>query len=150
MNQPPSGTTIPSLNPDESNHYHFYCFMTRKLWVMFHSYFMKMSTHRRLYTLRKPLTGDFVSPYLPSHLLLNIDLLLSVRRSPTLTSGTLDSCLINHTRVLSITLQVKLLLFFYFSRRPPNGPTNVLPMPRHWDRTQVPETGHKVKIIIIY
>uniref|UniRef100_A0A8C4Z3T4 Poly [ADP-ribose] polymerase n=1 Tax=Gadus morhua TaxID=8049 RepID=A0A8C4Z3T4_GADMO len=62
---------------------------------------------------------------------------------PTLTSGTLDSCLINHTRVLSITLQVKLLLFFYFSRRPQNGPTNVLAMPRHWDRTQVPETGHK-------
>ncbi|CAL8405327.1 unnamed protein product [Arctogadus glacialis] len=29
------------------------------------------------------------------------------------------------------------------SRRPQNGPTNFLAMPRHWDRTQVPETGHK-------
>ncbi|CAL8385537.1 unnamed protein product [Boreogadus saida] len=29
------------------------------------------------------------------------------------------------------------------SRRPPNGPTNFQAMPRHWDRTQVPETGHK-------
>ncbi|XP_056443598.1 protein mono-ADP-ribosyltransferase PARP12-like [Gadus chalcogrammus] len=29
------------------------------------------------------------------------------------------------------------------TRRPQNGPTNVLVMPRHWDRTQVPATGHK-------
>ncbi|XP_056443599.1 protein mono-ADP-ribosyltransferase PARP12-like [Gadus chalcogrammus] len=29
------------------------------------------------------------------------------------------------------------------SSRPPNGPTNFQAMPRHWDRTQVPETGHK-------
>ncbi|XP_030210877.1 protein mono-ADP-ribosyltransferase PARP12 isoform X2 [Gadus morhua] len=29
------------------------------------------------------------------------------------------------------------------TRRPPNGPTNFQAMPRHWDRTQVPETGHK-------
>ena len=43
-------------------------------------------------------------------------------------------------------LQVKLLLIFYFSR---NGPPNVQPFPNHWDKTQVPDIGYKVMIILI-
>ncbi|XP_030210887.1 protein mono-ADP-ribosyltransferase PARP12 isoform X2 [Gadus morhua] len=29
------------------------------------------------------------------------------------------------------------------SKRPPNGPPNVQAFPRHWDKSQVPEIGHK-------
>ncbi|XP_030211514.1 uncharacterized protein LOC115543102 [Gadus morhua] len=47
---------------------------------------------------------------------------------------------IDTERVLSIMLQVKLLIFFYFSR---NGPPNFQAFPRHWDKTQVPDVGYK-------
>ena len=118
----------------------------------FHSYCMKMSTYRRLYALRKRHWLATLCRCICRHnsmliltLLFQWDTALLLHQALWIASNKLHKEL-----VLSITLQVKLLLFFFFRRRPQNGPTNVLVMPRHWDRTQVPATGHKVMIIIIY